>query len=160
MRAAQEARAALELAHGDEALEHLALEALGSALWSRGEVHQAAVVLGSAHRLRERTGRAMHGPLDELARSSPGWDQGRHLGVTDVLTYLTEEADAQRRPTAGWGSLTEAELRVVELAADGLSNPGIAQRLYISPNTVKTHLLRSYRKLGVRSRRELSRVRR
>jgi len=50
--------------------------------------------------------------------------------------------------------LSEQELRVVEQAGRGLTVGGIAQALFISPNTVKTHLRRVYRKLGVNSREE------
>lgn len=53
------------------------------------------------------------------------------------------------------GRLTPQELRVFELAAQGLSNEAIAGRLRVSPGTVKTHLEHIYAKLGVHSRREL-----
>src|SRR5256885_1100622 len=46
------------------------------------------------------------------------------------------------RPLAGWGSLTDAEQRVADLAAAGLSNPEIAAQLYLSRSTVETHLKR------------------
>jgi LuxR family maltose regulon positive regulatory protein len=48
--------------------------------------------------------------------------------------------------------LSERELRVLRLVAAGLSNRDIAEALYISVNTVKTHLQRIYEKLGVSSR--------
>jgi DNA-binding CsgD family transcriptional regulator len=48
--------------------------------------------------------------------------------------------------------LTPSEWRIAELAASGVSNRDIAQRLFISPKTVEAHLSRIYRKLGVRSR--------
>jgi DNA-binding CsgD family transcriptional regulator len=51
--------------------------------------------------------------------------------------------------------LTPAERRVAALAADGQSNTEIAQALWISVNTVETHLRRVFAKLGVRSRRQL-----
>jgi DNA-binding CsgD family transcriptional regulator len=51
--------------------------------------------------------------------------------------------------------LTENELRVAELAAQGLANPEIAARLFISRRTVEANLARVYRKLGIRSRAEL-----
>ena len=45
--------------------------------------------------------------------------------------------------------------RVVELASTGRTNRAIAQALYVTPKTVEVHLSNSYRKLGIRSRREL-----
>jgi DNA-binding NarL/FixJ family response regulator len=50
------------------------------------------------------------------------------------------------------------EQQVLALAAEGLTNGEIADRLYLSESTVKSHLSSSYRKLGVRSRREAAEV--
>ena len=58
--------------------------------------------------------------------------------------------------TRGWDSLTKAELRVVGLVTEGLTNPQIAQRLFVSAQTVKTHMKNVFRKLGVSSRAELA----
>jgi pimeloyl-ACP methyl ester carboxylesterase/DNA-binding CsgD family transcriptional regulator len=66
---------------------------------------------------------------------------------------------AGARPTraaAGWGSLTEAERITTLLAAEGLSNPAIASRLFVSRHTVESHLKHAYAKLGVSSRVELA----
>jgi DNA-binding NarL/FixJ family response regulator len=49
-------------------------------------------------------------------------------------------------------ALSERELSIVSLAADGLSNCEIGRRLYISDNTVKHYLRQAYRKLGVNNR--------
>ncbi|MCW2869482.1 AAA family ATPase [Actinacidiphila oryziradicis] len=51
--------------------------------------------------------------------------------------------------------LSDAERRVAELAAHGLTNREIARKLYITVSTVEQHLTRVYRKLGVRRRMEL-----
>jgi DNA-binding CsgD family transcriptional regulator len=51
--------------------------------------------------------------------------------------------------------LTEAERRVAELAATGLTNREVAAQLFMSPKTVEANLARAYRKLGIRSRAEL-----
>ena len=61
------------------------------------------------------------------------------------------------RPVTGWESLTEAELRVVELAAEGLTNREIGERLFVSHRTVSTHLGHIFDKLQIRSRVELAR---
>jgi DNA-binding CsgD family transcriptional regulator len=64
---------------------------------------------------------------------------------------------ARPRTTAldGIESLTERELRVATLAADGQTNRDIAQTLYVTPKTVEVHLSNAYRKLNIASRREL-----
>ena len=56
----------------------------------------------------------------------------------------------------GWDALTEAELRVIGLVTEGLTNPQIAKRLFVSAQTVKTHMKNVFRKLGVSSRAELA----
>jgi DNA-binding CsgD family transcriptional regulator len=52
--------------------------------------------------------------------------------------------------------LTDRELEITELVADGLTNREVAEELYISPNTVKVHLRNIFTKAGVSSRTELS----
>ncbi|UUY05494.1 AAA family ATPase [Svornostia abyssi] len=59
---------------------------------------------------------------------------------------------------SGVEALTPSERRVVDLAASGQANREIAQTLYVTPKTVEVHLTNAYRKLGVRSRRELGTV--
>lgn len=60
------------------------------------------------------------------------------------------------RPQEGWDSLTTTEARVGSLAADGMTNPQIAERLFISRRTVETHMSRVLRKLSLGSRVELA----
>jgi ATP/maltotriose-dependent transcriptional regulator MalT len=62
-----------------------------------------------------------------------------------------------RRPAArGRDALTPSETRVARLAAEGRSNPDIAQLLFVTRRTVETHLTSDYRKLGVDGRQELA----
>jgi DNA-binding CsgD family transcriptional regulator len=60
------------------------------------------------------------------------------------------------RTRFGWESLTEAELRVVGLAAEGLTNRQVAERLFISRRTVATHLEHVFQKLGFSTRARLA----
>ncbi|HEX3539922.1 MAG TPA: helix-turn-helix transcriptional regulator [Acidimicrobiales bacterium] len=62
------------------------------------------------------------------------------------------------RPVSGWASLTDAERRVADLVARGLSNPEAAKRLFLSRHTVDFHLRQVFRKLNIGSRVELSRL--
>jgi DNA-binding CsgD family transcriptional regulator len=62
----------------------------------------------------------------------------------------------ETRPTTGWLSLTATELSVAGLVAQGLSNPQIAARLFISRYTVETHLKHIFGKLGITSRTMLT----
>jgi DNA-binding CsgD family transcriptional regulator len=52
-------------------------------------------------------------------------------------------------------ALTPQQRQIVCLAADGLTNSEIGDRLFLSPRTVSSHLYRSYPKLGVADRRQL-----
>ncbi|HSH59608.1 MAG TPA: LuxR C-terminal-related transcriptional regulator [Acidimicrobiales bacterium] len=61
----------------------------------------------------------------------------------------------QRQAKAGWDALTRTELEVVTLAGEGLTNREVAERLYISPRTVETHMTHVFAKLGLSSRVDL-----
>jgi DNA-binding CsgD family transcriptional regulator len=80
----------------------------------------------------------------------PSADQARRL-----LRALGERPAAA--PRAATGELSQRELEVVRLVADGLSNTEIARRLFISPRTVTTHLQHVYTRLGLPSRTALTR---
>ena len=71
---------------------------------------------------------------------------------------LRASREAQRRQPAAGIQLTEQEQQIAHLAAEGLSNREIAQRLYMSHRTVGAHLYRIFPKLGITSRTQLSRA--
>ena len=62
------------------------------------------------------------------------------------------------RATCGWESLTGAELRVAGQVARGLTNRAVAESMNLSRHTIDFHLRRTFRKLGVRSRVQLTRL--
>jgi DNA-binding CsgD family transcriptional regulator len=89
---------------------------------------------------------------------------GASYHAARVRARLLELGSGQRRsrrsprPVSGWGSLTDAERRVTDLVAEGLSNPKVAERLFLSRHTVDFHLRQVFRKLNVGSRVELARL--
>ncbi len=84
------------------------------------------------------------------------WTAGSTQSVDDAIAFASRGWGARKRPQAGWDSLTPTELKVVELVAEGLSNPQVAERLFMSPRTVSTHLTHVFAKIGVSSRAELA----
>jgi len=74
----------------------------------------------------------------------------RELGVRRRLVTVEPE-------TNGWAALTTSELTVARLVADGLTNREVAERLFVSPHTVSSHLRHVFSKLGINSRVELAR---
>jgi DNA-binding CsgD family transcriptional regulator len=89
----------------------------------------------------------------------PVLDGGVMIG--SLLRLRPEAADASgsdRRRRDGWASLTETEHGVIDLVAQGLTNRQAADHLFVSPYTVDFHLRSVFRKLGVKSRVELTRL--
>jgi DNA-binding CsgD family transcriptional regulator len=89
---------------------------------------------------------------------------GATVGARRVRQWLRSHGvnviPGQRRgrPAFGWEALSDAELSVVRLAAEGLTNREIGDRLYVSRYTVDTHLRHVFAKLGIKSRVALARA--
>lgn len=110
--------------------------------------------LGSALR---RAGRRR----DAQRRISEAVALARRCGATALATQANDElgvlsARPRRLQFSGVESLTASEHRIARMAAAGLSNPQIAQALFVTAKTVENHLGRVYIKLAIKSRAELA----
>ena len=120
---------------------------------ARLELAKALVQLGTALRLARR-------PTDAREPLARGLALATACGATPVAERARAELQASGvRPRAealtGAGALTVSERRVADLATEGRTNKDIAQVLFVTPKTIEVHLSSVYRKLGIRSRREL-----
>ncbi|WP_198351566.1 LuxR C-terminal-related transcriptional regulator [Streptomyces typhae] len=107
--------------------------------------------------------------LDVLGMSAPAWrlaeraaaalrHQGRRHGDAVILVGRLRDRLGEAAPAAPPEALTTREVEIASLAATGLSDRAISDRLGLSVRTVESHLTRIYRKLGVHSRRDLPSV--
>jgi DNA-binding CsgD family transcriptional regulator len=98
--------------------------------------------------------------LREAAACYEAAGAARPLARVDASLRALGVRRGRRRPPPraahGWAGLTATEAKVVALAAEGLTNPQIGARLYVSRRTVETHLSHAFVKLGVSSRVELA----
>jgi DNA-binding NarL/FixJ family response regulator len=121
---------------------------------ARFEEARARVALGSAlrragHRAESRE------PLRD------GYELAQRCGADGLAETARSELRAsgirvRREVASGADALTPSERRIAELAACGLSNPEIAQELFLTVKTIEMHLTRSYRKLDIRGRTALA----
>ncbi len=123
---------------------------------------ELALVSEEAGTAFARHGHADRGrpPLEHAAQIYDSLDAARDLGRAEAVL---REAGIRRgrrgprsRPQAGWSSLTPTERTVVGLVTEGLSNPQIGERLFVSRRTVQTHLAHVFAKLDITSRAQLA----
>ena len=93
--------------------------------------------------------------LLRAVRSVAAGDALLSPGVTRRLIGAFATQTREPRPTPALDVLTEREREVMSLVAEGLSNDEIAERLYVSPMTAKTHVSRAMTKLGARDRAQM-----
>ena len=128
------------LERSENVFEHArAVLELGAALRRTGARVQAREVLRLALDLNARTGATAHADRAHAELVAAGARPRR-----------------ERRLLSGRESLTASEDRVAALAADGLTNREIAQKLFVTPKAVQWHLRNVYRKLDVSSREDLA----
>jgi DNA-binding CsgD family transcriptional regulator len=94
--------------------------------------------------------------LELYAGMGATWDAARVRGRLRQLGVRRNLQPA--RSAEGWAGLTDSELAVVRLVAAGQTNRQIAAQLFLSPNTISSHLRRVFTKLGISSRVELVRL--
>jgi DNA-binding CsgD family transcriptional regulator len=120
----------------------LACEQAGAAYARTRDVDAATTTLKRALEVYER--------LDAARDVARTLHRLRRLGVRPG------RRGARQRPRTGWDSLTETEHTVIDLVAEGLTNPQIGDRLFVSRRTVQTHLGHVFQKLKLSSRSELA----
>ncbi|MEO5680598.1 MAG: tetratricopeptide repeat protein, partial [Acidimicrobiales bacterium] len=145
------------------------LELLAGLAVAVGRHAHAARLFGAAEAIREQAG-SRRSPDEEAgyqadvarlaAEAEPSlverdWAAGLSLTRDEAVALATRGRGPRDRPMHGWASLTPAEREVVELAAAGLTNNEIGEKLFVSARTVQGRLLRIFPKLGVKSRRQL-----
>jgi DNA-binding CsgD family transcriptional regulator len=149
--AAGRCRALLQCARGDlSGAAATAHEALAEAdtIELRLEVARTLLVAGQI----ERRCRSKQAARKSLERALEIFEYtGARLWADKTREELGRTGLRRARP----GDLTEAERRVAELAASGLTNREVAAKLFMSPKTVEANLARVYRKLDIHSRAEL-----
>ncbi len=144
-----------------------ALDVLAWASAAGGDATTAGRLHGVAAREREDRGWATslaeahwHAAAADHATDAEAFASGVASAdgqtLEEAITWALRSRGSRLRPDSGWPSLTPTELEVVKLVGDGLSNPEVAERLFMSRSTVKTHLNHVFTKLGVSTRAELA----
>jgi DNA-binding CsgD family transcriptional regulator len=144
------ARALLASDEVAEPLFHAALE--GDTQWP---IHRARVLLAYGIWLRRQ--RRVAESRQPLRAARDSFDA---IGVVPWAERARQELRAsgevsRTRAPSAWDQLSPQELQIAQMAADGLSNREIGERLYLSHRTVGSHLYRIFPKLGVTSRAHL-----
>jgi predicted ATPase/DNA-binding CsgD family transcriptional regulator/tetratricopeptide (TPR) repeat protein len=147
------------------------IERLGEIAVLGGAVEQGARLLTAAQAQRGALGmplpRARRQPVEEVLelvgqsltpeRVAATVAEGAALTLEEAVAYATKGRGVRGRPALGPTSLTATEYAIARLVAEGLTNTEIAQRMLVSPGTVKSHLGHVFAKLGVTSRVKLAR---
>jgi predicted ATPase/DNA-binding CsgD family transcriptional regulator len=145
-------------------------DALGEVAAGLESHEEASRILGVAQRTRADRGLVRRAPddarfakLERALRATLGdaafeaaRDEGASLTLEDAVAWIRRARGERKRPARGWESLTPTELKVIKLVAEGLTNPQVGERMFISRGTVKVHLSHIFAKLGTSTRAELA----
>jgi predicted ATPase/class 3 adenylate cyclase/DNA-binding CsgD family transcriptional regulator len=174
-------------ASGERTFVHVAVLGLALAASADGDPAVAATLNGAADHLYEQSGQAYdaldlklratgHARLTSLlgeAAFEAAGQVGRTLSETEAIALALSTAQPDQQPAPGpgpaaaapaapaaspvTGPLSAREREIMALLAGGASNAKIAQTLFVTANTVRTHLDRIRDKTGARNRAELTR---
>jgi DNA-binding CsgD family transcriptional regulator len=86
------------------------------------------------------------------------WDARRVRARLRARGVRRRVVGTSGRPDTGWAAMTDSELAVARLVAQGLTNREVAEQLFVSPHTVNSHLRQIFAKLQVNSRVALTRL--
>jgi DNA-binding CsgD family transcriptional regulator len=139
----------------------LLLEAAGRQypqLWPRGSAWEDQGVICAGRGETQEAIHALGDALDAYEDMGAEYDAARVRSRLRDMGVHRSHWRRVERPVCGWQSLTETELRVAAIVAEGLTNAQVAERLFVSRHTVDFHLRQIFRKLAVRSRTELARA--
>jgi DNA-binding CsgD family transcriptional regulator len=127
--------------------------------WARASAAEDLGVLHQGSADRESAIRHLTAALADYIHADAGRDQARVRSRLRQLGVRRRHwATPAVRPVTGWDSLTGTEQTTARLVAEGLNNRQVAARMYISTHTVAHHLRQAFRKLGIASRVELTRI--
>ena len=106
---------------------------------------------------RDGSVRQLRGGAGSSARHAVGSSVGRDRNASRTERRARDHALSTRCDRA-WDRLTDSERTVAVLVARGLTNREVAAQMFVSPHTVSFHLRKVYRRFGVGSRVELTRL--
>ena len=127
----------------------------GRPLFAAQAREQCARLLAAAGRASEARA-ALLEAVPGYQSLDASWDLARAETLLRGLGVRRGARGPRRRPKTGWDALTGTEQVVAGLVAEGLSNPAIADRMFVSRRTVQGHVSAILGKLGVTSRVELA----
>jgi DNA-binding CsgD family transcriptional regulator len=143
---------------GDPSLVLAAADYFGAA----GRVLQHGLALEDVAVLAARRGdleaarRSLAAAVGEYQVLGAGWDIRRAGARLQQFGVRPRRGAFHGRQASGWGALTPTEVKVAGLVAGGRSNPDIAAELFLSRNTVQTHVSHILAKLGAQSRVDIA----